>query len=45
MLLDIIGYVNQCDDVYRKLAEDRANDVGIEDVGLGSLFRKAFDGL
>jgi hypothetical protein len=28
-----------------ELAEDRANDVGVEDVGLRALFGEAFDGL
>jgi hypothetical protein len=28
-----------------ELAEDGADDVGVEDVGLGALFREALDGL
>ena len=28
-----------------KLAEDGADDVGVEDVGLGPLFRETFNGL
>jgi len=44
-LLDVIREVNEGDDVDGELAEDGANDVGVEDVGLWSLFRQAFDGL
>jgi hypothetical protein len=38
-LLDVIREVDEGDDMDGELAEDGANDVGIEDVGLWSLFR------
>ncbi len=44
-LLDVVREVDEGDDVDGELAEDGANDVGVKDVGLWSLFRQAFDGL
>lgn len=44
-LLDPLGDVDERDDVQGELAEDRADDVRIEDVGLGAFFRQLFDGL
>jgi len=38
-LLDVIREIDEGDDVDGELAEDGANDVGVEDVGLWSLFR------
>jgi hypothetical protein len=38
-----LRYVDKCDDVNGELAEDRADDVKVEDVVLGALFREAFD--
>ena len=40
--LHVLGYVDECDDVDSELAEDRANDVEVEDVVLRSLFRELF---
>jgi len=38
-LLDVIREVDEGDDVDGELAKNGANDVGVEDVGLRSLFR------
>jgi hypothetical protein len=43
--VDVVGNVDEGGDVDGELAEDGADDVEIEDVGLRALFRKAFDGL
>lgn len=43
--LDVIGEIDEGDDVDGELAEDGADDVRVEDVGLGAFFGKAFDGL
>lgn len=43
--LHVGGDVDQSDDVDGELAEDGADDVGVEDVGLGAFFGEAFDGL
>jgi len=42
---NVAGDVDECDNVDGKLAEDRTNDVGVEDVGLRAFFGKCFDGL
>ena len=42
---DILGEIDERDDVDGKLAEDRPNDVRIEDVRLGAFFREAFNRL
>lgn len=44
-LLDVVGDVYQGDDVHGELAQDRADDVGIEDIGLGAFFGQLLDGL
>lgn len=43
--LDVVGQVDERDDVDGELAEDGADDVGVEDVGLGTFFGETFDGL
>ena len=43
--LHIIGEVDEGDDVDGELAENGANDVRVEDIGLGSFFGETFDGL
>ena len=43
--LHVVGEVDEGNDVDGELAEDRANDVRIEDVGLWPFLREAFDGL
>ena len=43
--LDVLGDVDEGDDVDGELTEDGANDVNVEDVVLGTLFREGFDGL
>ncbi len=43
--LDVVGEVDEGDDVDGKLAENGANDVRVEDVGLRPLFGETFDGL
>lgn len=45
MNLDVVGDVNQCDDVNGKLSENGADDVDVEDIGLRALFRELFNGL
>ena len=42
---DIVGEVDERDNMDGKLAEDRPDDVRIEDVRLGAFFREAFNGL
>lgn len=42
---DIAGDVNEGNDVDGELAKNGADDVRVEDVGLGALFREGFDGL
>lgn len=42
---DVPGYVDECDDVNGELAQDGADDVRIEDVGLGAFFGESFDRL
>jgi hypothetical protein len=37
--LDVLGDVDEGGNVHGKLSEDRANDVGVEDVVLWALFR------
>ena len=44
-LVDVVGDVNQGDDVNGELAEDGWDDVPIPDVVLRSLFGELFDGL
>lgn len=43
--VDVVGDVDEGGDVDGELAEDGADDVEVEDVGLGALFGEAFDGL
>ena len=43
--LNIVGEVDQGDDVDGELAENGANDVRVEDVGLGPFFGETLDGL
>ena len=43
--LDVVGKVDEGDDMNGELAEDGADYVRIEDVGLGAFFREAFYGL
>ena len=43
--LNVVGEVDQSDDVNCKLAEYGPDDVGVEDVGLRPFFGEAFDGL
>ena len=43
--LDVGGDENEGGDVDCELGEDGADDVGVEDVGLGAFFREAFHGL
>lgn len=43
--LDVLGYVDEGDDVNGELTEDGADDVDVEDVVLGTFFGKGFDGL
>lgn len=43
--LDVVGEVDEGGDVDGKLAEDGADDIGIEDVRLGPFFGEAFDRL
>ena len=43
--LNIVGKVDEGDDVDGELAENGANDVGVEDVGLGTFFGETLDGL
>ena len=42
---NIVGEVDERDNMDGKLAEDRPDDVRIEDIRLGSFFREAFNGL
>lgn len=43
--INIIGQIDQRNDVNGELTEDGADDVDIENVRLGSLLREPFDGL
>lgn len=43
--LHIVGEVDESDDVDCELAENGANDVRVEDIGLGPFFGETFDGL
>ena len=43
--LNIVGEVDEGDNVNRKLAENGANDVRVEDIRLGSFFGETLDGL
>lgn len=43
--VDVSGEVDEGGDVNCKLAEDGADDVGVENVGLGALFGETFYGL
>lgn len=43
--MDVVGEVDEGDDVDGKLAQDGADDVRIEDVGLRAFFGETFDGL
>ncbi len=43
--LDVVGKVDEGDNMDGELAEDGADYVRIEDVGLGAFFREAFYGL
>ena len=43
--LHVIGEVDEGDDVDGELAENGANDVRVEDIGLRSFFGETFDGL
>ena len=43
--LNIVGEVDEGDDMNPKLAENGANDVRVEDIGLGSFFGETLDGL
>ena len=43
--LDVPRHIDESDNVNSKLAENGANDVWVEDVVLGSFFRKSFDRL
>ena len=43
--LDVLGDVDEGGNVHCKLSEDGADDVDVEDVVLGTLFREGFDGL
>ena len=43
--LYVAGEVDEGHNMDGELAEDGADDVGVEDVGLGSFFGEAFDGL
>lgn len=45
MALNIIGEVDEGDDVDGELAENGANYVRVEDVGLGPFFGETLDGL
>lgn len=45
MGVDVVGDVDEGGDVDGELAEDGADDVGVEDVGLRAFFGEAFDGL
>ena len=42
---NIVGEVDEGDDVDGELAENGANDVRVEDIGLRSFFGETFDGL
>lgn len=42
---DVAGNVDEGDDVNGELTKDGADDVRVEDVGLGALFGELFDGL
>ena len=44
-LVDVIRNVDQRNDMNGKLSQDRSDDVEVEDVGLRSFLRQAFDGL
>ena len=43
--VDVFGDVDQCYYVDGELAEDGADDVGVEDSWLGAFFGETFDGL
>lgn len=43
--IDIVGQIDQGDDVDGKLAKDGPDDVDVENVRLRSLLREPFDGL
>ena len=43
--LHVIGEVDEGDDVDGELAENGANDVRVEDIGLRPFFGETFDGL
>lgn len=43
--MDVVGEVDQSDNVDGELSEDGADDVRVEDVGLGSFFGETFNGL
>ena len=43
--LNIVGEVDEGDDVDGELAQNGANDVRVEDVGLGPFFGETLDGL
>lgn len=45
MASNVIGNIDESDDVNCKLAKDRADDVWVEDVRLWALFGESFDGL
>lgn len=42
---DITGDVNERNNVNCKLAKNRTNDVGVENIGLWTFFGQGFDGL
>lgn len=43
--LHVLRYVDECDDVDCELAEDRADNVDVEDIVLGTLLGEGLDGL
>ena len=45
MAVDIVGEIDEGDDMDGELAEDGADDVRVEDVRLGALFGETFNGL
>lgn len=43
--LDVLRHIDKSGDMDSELAEDRANNVEVEDIMLRTLFRQSFDGL